>query len=218
MQEGGCPVPAVTAQCSGTKRRNASIHAGDVLKYSIRHTVLTDFTSRAVLCSVRSTAAGSEIPKRPRGSLKAHPACVRSIRSALQIPCSVCGIRPALQGSCRSKKRISFLAPRSPQGDRGVFFCINSFRKNTKPGTSADVPGFVSLTNKNYLFVQIQFLTFIPIPAARRCRVRRDGFAFPRSSLLISACAMPVRSESCFWVRPLSFRASIMACAMVSSG
>ena len=74
------------------------------------------------------------------------------------------------------------------------------------------------LTKKSYLFVTNSILTFIPIPAARRCKVRREGFAFPRSSLLISACAMPVRSESCFWVRPLSFRASIIACAMVSSG
>ena len=45
-----------------------------------------------------------------------HKVCV-------QIPCSACGIRPAVQGSCPSKKLHQFLAPRSPSGDRGVFLC-----------------------------------------------------------------------------------------------
>ena len=37
-------------------------------------------------------------------------------------------------------------------------------------------------------------LTRIPIPAASRCRVRSEGFPLPRSSLLMSVWAMPVRS------------------------
>ena len=41
----------------------------------------------------------------------------------MQIPCSACGIRPAVQGSCLSEKLHQFLAPRSPSGDRGVFLC-----------------------------------------------------------------------------------------------
>ena len=42
----------------------------------------------------------------------------------------------------------------------------------------------------------------MPKPSAMRCKVRREGFAFPLSNLLISPCAIPVRSESFFWVNP----------------
>ena len=41
----------------------------------------------------------------------------------------------------------------------------------------------------------------IPIPAANRFRVRREGFPVPFSSRLISACWMPVISASCCCVR-----------------
>ena len=54
-------------------------------------------------------------------------------------------------------------------------------------------------------------LSCIPMPSARRRRVRREGLALPFSSLLMSAWAMPVFSASCCWVMPLAFRASIMA-------
>ena len=39
----------------------------------------------------------------------------------------------------------------------------------------------------------------------RRWSVRREGLALPRSSLLISACLMPVFSASCFCVMPVSY-------------
>ena len=60
--------------------------------------------------------------------------------------------------------------------------------------------------------------SFIPIPAARRCSVRIDGLAFPLSSLLISPCAIPVRSDNSFCVNPDCCRASMMACMIACSG
>ena len=44
-------------------------------------------------------------------------------------------------------------------------------------------------------------IILLPIPTAKRCRVRIEGFAFPLSNLLISPCAIPVRSASSFCVR-----------------
>ena len=39
---------------------------------------------------------------------------------------------------------------------------------------------------KNYFAGTNSILSRIPMPAAKRCKVRREGFPFPRSSLLIS--------------------------------
>ena len=54
----------------------------------------------------------------------------------------------------------------------------------------------------------------MPIPSAKRWRVRSEGLALPFSSLLVSACAMPVFSANCFCVRPDAVRASIMTWMM----
>lgn len=58
----------------------------------------------------------------------------------------------------------------------------------------------------------------MPKPSARRCRVFSEGFAFPFSNLLISACVMPVFSDNSFWVKPVSCRAFNMAFIISNSG